>query len=219
MTNAPVMDGLAATLPLVSIEAEEPSWTPPNAPDTLTGALLDDLGDTWTSVLRQLGSGLALSVPFGVALGMRDGGVGLLRHGAGVPLGFSVVALLATPALFIGLLHAGVSADPQRIARALSRSAGAAGLVLAGLSPLAALVAVTGETVVFAAVFGWFGLLLAGVLGLRQLARDISALLGAEPAQRRLPGWCVAGGFGLLSALLAVRVWASAMPLLTGGVP
>ena len=94
--------------------APAPVWDPPDVPGTVTGALLDPGDASWPAVLRRFGAALALSAAFGIALGMRKGGVALLWHGGGVPLGFVVVALLVAPAFFIGLLHVGVRVEVRR---------------------------------------------------------------------------------------------------------
>ena len=78
---------------------------------------------------------------------------------------------------------------------------------------------VSSETAPWASAFGWLGLALGGALGLRRLARDVSSLLAAETASRRLRAQGAALAFGLVSALLAARVWASVLPVLGGGAP
>jgi hypothetical protein len=174
---------------------------------------------SWGALLRRLGAALALSAVFGIALGLRRGGLALPLHGVGVPLGFAVVALIVAPAFFIGLLHTGLRVSAQQVGDALSRAAATSGLVLAALAPLAALVVVTSETAVWAATFAWLGLTLAGALGLRQLARDVARLLADEPLARWFWVWCATSCFALVSALLSMRVWASALPVLGGGAP
>ena len=200
-------------------EDTAPPWAPPDVPGTATGALLDEGEASWGAVLRRLGAALALSSAFGIALGMRKGGVALLWHGGGVPLGFVVVALLVAPAFFIGLLHLGVRVEARQVADALSRAVATSGLTLAGISPLAALVVVSGEDAVTAAAFGWLGLALGGALGLRQLAVDLAPMLAGEAWPRRVQARCAAFAFGLVSALLAARVWVSVLPVLGGGAP
>jgi hypothetical protein len=44
--------------------------------------------------LSRLGSGLGLAAVYGLALGVRTGGVDLVRHALGAPLGIMVVALV-----------------------------------------------------------------------------------------------------------------------------
>jgi hypothetical protein len=194
-------------------------WSPPDVPGTLTGALLDAGEASWPMLLRRLGAALALSAAFGVALGTRAGGLSLLRHGAGVPLGLAVVSAIVAPAFFIGLLHLGVRAEARQVAEALSRAAATSGLVLSGVAPLAALVVVSGEDAGTAAACGWLGLALGGALGLRQLAGDFDALIAAEAPPRRRSARGAALVFALVSTLLAARVWASALPVLAGGAP
>jgi hypothetical protein len=227
MDGTVAMDALPAEEPALTgppqarqKEDTSPPWAPPDVPGTTVGALLDRGEETsWAALFQRLGAALALSAAFGIALGMRAGGLGLPRHGAGVPLGLAVVALIVAPAFLIGLLHIGLRISAQKVADALSRAAAASGLMLAALAPLAALVVVTSETGIWAAAFGWLGLSLAGALGLRQLARDLAPLLAAEPAGRRFQAWSAATCFGLVSALLAARVWAAALPVLEGGAP
>jgi len=215
------MDGTVALNALedpVESPAPVPVWDPPDVPGTVTGALLDQGDASWPALVRRLGAALALSSAFGIALGMRRGGIALLWHGAGVPLGFAVVAVLVAPAFFIGLLHVGVRVEVRQVADALSRAAATSGLVLAGLSPLAALVVVSSEDAVTAAAFGWLGLALGGALGFRQLNGDLARMLASEAWARRIRARLMALGFALVSALLAARVWGAALRVL-GGAP
>jgi hypothetical protein len=199
-------------------DAIEAAWEPPVAEGTAVGALLDRRASlAWSAVAGRLGAALALAATFGVALGLRDGGLALARHGLGVPLGLVAVAALVAPALPIALLHAGLRVEALPLADALARAAATAGLLLAGLAPLAALLAVTCEGSLSVAAFAWLALGIAGAFGLRGLARELDALFADEPGPRRSAARLSAVGFAAVGALLAARVWAVALPVLAGG--
>jgi hypothetical protein len=213
-----VMEGPAHAAVGGAGPADGGAWTPPLAAGTAAGALLDRRGAlAWSAVAGRLGAALGLAATFGIAIGLRRGGLDLVRHGLGVPLGLVTVAALAAPALPIALLHAGVRVEALPLADALSRAAATAGLLLAGMAPLAALLAVTCEASPSVAAFAWLALAVAGVFGLRGLARELDGLFAHEAAPRRSAARLSAFGFAAVGALLAARVWSLALPLLAGG--
>jgi hypothetical protein len=171
----------------------------------------------WRGEASRLVIGLALASLYGVALGARHGSLAMVVQAVGVPLGFVAVALLAAPAFYILLAHAGHPIGPLGLAAAVSQATATAGLMLAGLAPGAALITVSVEADATAAVYGMLGLVVGGGLGLRCLCRQLGAELQQTAPGQRLAGWMVTVGFACFAALLAMRVWWLAVPSLGGG--
>lgn len=149
---------------------------------------------------------------FGAALGARGGGSAIGLHAAMAPVvvlgGFVVGAL----PLYVLLALADAPVELGGLARALSRGAVATSLILAGLSPLVLLFAVSGETWVAGAVLGWMSLVFALVTGLGAVRRDLA--VGA-------PGAGVGAAvivFAAFAVTLAMRLaWVSLPALGRGG--
>ncbi len=177
----------------------------------LAATLLASDGAGWRSLARRVGAALALGWVYGAAIGARYGVDSMIVHGLGVAAGMLAVLLFAAPSFFILLAHAGHQADLQGMLEAVSRAIATTGLVLCGLAPTAALLTVSTEGGVAAALFGALGLLAAGALGLRALHRALGTNTGG--AAIRFLGVAFLG----FAALLAARVWWLALPMLGRG--
>jgi hypothetical protein len=187
-----------------------PTW----AQDLLYGAT--EKG--WSQEGRRLLLGVGLSVLFGAAIGLRDGGAAILVHALGVPAGIAAVSGLAVPALAIVLALANAPIDALGLARATTRAASHAGLVLGGLAPAAALFAVSVEDAITVTVMGFGVLLLAGALAVRAFVRELGApIAGADEHAKRLIAVALPA-FALFASALALRVWWIALPILTRGL-
>jgi len=166
--------------------------------------------------LSRLASGLGLSAVYGLALGAREGGLSLLRHGLGAPLGLLVVAGVAAPSLFVRLSLLDAPVRASNMLAAVSRATFAAGIVLAGLSPAMAMLVVSIESPRAAAWMSELGLGLAGSIGLFGLLTELhEALVGASLSLRSRV-FVSAFVFALLSCALAARTWGAWLPLLGG---
>jgi hypothetical protein len=161
---------------------------------------------------RRFAAGLAFSSLFGLALGLRFGVVSMAAHAAGVPVAFLVVALLATPAFFVGLLHGGFEIDARVLASAIARGAATSGLVLAGLSPAVALYSLSAEDATSVALLAAVGLALAGLLGQRATFRSLPEVAGLRGARFLL----FRAAFGSFAAVLAARIWWLVLPVFGG---
>jgi hypothetical protein len=161
---------------------------------------------------RRFAAGLAFSSLFGLALGLRFGVVSMAAHAAGVPVAFLVVALLATPAFFVGLLHGGFEIDARVLASAIARGAATAGLVLAGLSPAVALYSLSAEEATSVALLAAVGLALAGLLGQRATFRSLPEVAGLRGVRFLL----FRAAFGSFAAVLAARIWWLVLPVFGG---
>src|SRR5580658_3050606 len=136
----------------------------PTLPRSFASALLEsNAASTWVDEARRLGVAASLAAVLGVALGLRKGGLALASGAAGAPLGILAVSALAAPALAILLALANAPIDAKDLARATTRAAAKAGLLLAGLAPLAALFVVTVEDAITVTCVGFGVLSLAGV--------------------------------------------------------
>jgi hypothetical protein len=161
---------------------------------------------------RRFAAGLALSSLFGLALGLRFGALSMAAHAAGVPVAFLAVALLATPAFFVGMLHGGFDIDARVLASSMARGSATAGMVLAGLSPAIALFALSAEESTSLGLLAAVGLALAGVLGQRSMFRSLPEAAGLHGARFLL--FRIA--FGSFAAVLAARIWWLVLPVFVG---
>jgi hypothetical protein len=168
--------------------------------------------------LARLGSGLGLATAYGLALGARGGGLELLRHAVGAPLGLLVVAGITAPALFVRLALLDAPLRPSRMLAAVAHGCFNAGLVLAGLAPAAAMLVVSIESKAAAAWMSDLGLGLGGGIGLFSLCAALRTSLAEGSWQLRGRAFFSVAVFVVLSCLLAARVWGAWLPLL-GGQP
>jgi hypothetical protein len=180
--------------------------------EVLTRALLEPEPADLVRDARRFAAGLALASLFGAALGLRFGPVSMAAHAVGVPLAILVVAVLGTPAFFVGVLHGGYEVDARTLASSIARGAATAGLVLAGLSPAIALYSMSAEEAQSVGALAALGLAVAGFLGQRATFRSLpeeAALGGARFLLFRIL-------FSAFAALLAARVWWLVLPILGG---
>jgi hypothetical protein len=167
--------------------------------------------------LSRLASGLGLAAVYGLALGARGGGVQLLRHALGAPIGLLVVAGVAAPSLFVRLALMDAPLRPAQMVGAVAQSTFAAGLVLAGLAPAAAMLVVSIESAQAAAWMSGLGLWLAGGIGLVNLFSALNAGLAGASLTMRSRALVSIAVFAVLACALSARAWGAWLPLLGGG--
>ena len=182
----------------------------PEAPTTPTA--------TWQvgQDLSRLASGLGLAAVYGLALGARGGGVQLLRHALGAPLGLLVVAGVAAPSLFVRLALMNAPLRPAQMVGAVAQGTFAAGLVLAGLAPAAAMLVVSIESPQAAAWMSGLGLWLAGGIGLANLFSALNAGLAGASLSLRSKAMLSIAVFAVLACALSARAWGAWLPVLGG---
>ncbi len=180
-----------------------------------TAALLD-VRVASRGLLSRAAAGAGLAAIYGVALGARDGGLAMLVHALGVPAAILAVCVLGVPALYIVLGFFDAPLSPAKALGAAVRGCASAGLVLAGLAPLAALYVVGSETAQGAATAGALGLALGGALGLRHLVSTLRDALAQADSATRLMAGIAQIAFSVFAVVLAWRVWAALLPLLGG---
>lgn len=167
--------------------------------------------------LTRLSAGLALSAVFGLALGARGGGLELLRHALGAPLGLVVVSCVTAPSLFVRLSLLDAPLRATQMLSAVARATFGAGTVLAGLAPAMAMLVVSVESPAAAAWMSGFGLALAGGIGLWTLFADLHRLVAGVPLVLQSRIFCSVAVFAVLACALAARAWYAWLPLLGGG--
>ena len=190
---------------------------------TLVSAPQPSLGARLTSAetqgasqeLARLGAGLGLAALYGLALGARSGGIGLVQHALIASAGLAAVGVLGIPALFVLLALVDAPVSPSSLLSVAARSLASAGFVLSGLAPSAALLAVTIESPDAAAFVTRAGLTLAGGIGLFQLTSSVRAMFKELSPEQRLKCNALLFGFSLFAIMLAARVWYS-LPILKG---
>jgi len=200
----------AAAPPQGTSHEEEPrvraSWA---------GELLRTDGDA-RALARRAAAGVGLAALYGVALGARHGAAAMLVHALGVPAALLAVTAVGLPALYIllGLFDAPLS--PRKATGAAVVGIASAGIVLAGLAPLAALYVVTSASDGAAATAGTLGLLLGGLLGLRHLMTTLRDGLAEADSATRALALAAQVGFGIFALVLGWRVWSATLPLIGG---
>jgi hypothetical protein len=180
-----------------------------------TSELLDARGD-WRSLARRALVGAVLASLYGLALGARDGRLALLSHAVGVPAALLAVCILGVPSLYIVLALFDAPLSPNKAFAAAARGCASAGLVLAGLAPLAALYVVGSESDGAASLAGSLGLALGGALGLRHVMSTLREALAEADSATRLMATVAQLAFGVFAVVLACRVWAALLPLVGG---
>lgn len=184
----------------------------PNEPEQLVPSLTEPLGRE----LSRLASGLALASVYGLALGARAGGLQLLRHAWGAPLGLMVVAGVAAPALFVRLALLNAPLRPAQMVAAVAQGTFTSGLVLAGLAPAAAMLVVSIESTQAAAWMSGLGLWLAGSIGLFNLLAGLKDSLSGAGLNLRARAFISIAIFAVLACALSARAWGAWLPLLGG---
>lgn len=179
-------------------------------------ALVEGLSASVSNELSRLASGLLLSGVFGLSLGARAGGYGLLRHAIGAPIGLLVVAGVAAPALFVRLSLMDAPLRAEHVLKAIAGATFASGLVLAGLSPAMAMLVVSIESAGAAAWIGGLGLALSGGIGLVSLFAELNRSLAAASALTKSRVFMTLVMFTTLAAALAARAWCAWLPMLGG---
>lgn len=168
--------------------------------------------------MRRLAVGVALASTFGIAIGIRAGGPAIAVHAVGVVAGIVAVCGLAVPALAIVLALANASVEAADLGRATARSAAAAGLLLAGLAPGAALFAVTVEDAITVTLVGIGGLALAGAFALRTFVRELAPRIATSDVRGRRLASIAVPTFLVFAAILSARIWWITLPIIRGGL-
>jgi hypothetical protein len=185
-------------------------------PPTWAQRWLGNVGPaSWAAEGCRLLLAIALASLFGVALGLRSGGLSIALAALGAPAGIAAVAAVAVPAFAIVLSLANAPVEIMDLARATSRASIRAGLFLAGLAPGVALLVVTVEEAVTVTVAGFGALALAGGIAASSFASDLQPRLAGAPRATRVLMSVAMPAFLLFAAVLAARVWWLALPMLT----
>lgn len=195
-----------------------PSVPPPVAiPPSWTADLLaEDAAPALRREATRFAVGLGLAAVYGLAIGARTGGFSLVRHAIGVPTALLAAFGVGVPALYIFLALVDAPVAPGAMAAAATRATASAGLVLAGLAPAAALFVVTSERPGAAALAASVGLALGGAFGLGNVVSDLRKAIADARVTTRFTSDLAFGAFGLFAIVVALRVWASLLPVLGG---
>jgi len=165
--------------------------------------------------LGRVAAGLGFAAVYGLALGVRGGGASLLQHAFGAAFGLAAVGVLAVPSLFVLLALVDAPVSPSAILSVSARALASTGIVLAGLAPSAALLAVTIESPSAAAFIAGTGFALAGGIGLLGFVSFARELLRDVPPALRAKCSVLLCAFAVFSIALAARIW-QALPVLKG---
>lgn len=200
------------TLPSPADTGSQPPEPPPPRP--LLALLREDPSGPPLADAARFAGGLGLAAVLGAAVGLRGGAAATLRHALGAPAALLAVTAFAVPSLWVMLSLASVDVSPRRLLRAVASAAARAGLVMAGLAPAAALFCVSSRSGAAAALGAGACLVLGAGLGLRSLILELHASAAELPEPRQSVATLALAVFGLLSVVLAARVWLAALPVL-----
>jgi hypothetical protein len=195
----------------------EPAHSVPEQPKNRDSLALE-LGSP-IFLVERAAIGLALSLLFGLALGMHRGGLALLTHALAIPGGLLLTTCVSIPSLYIMLSMLGAPLRLELLLAAVSTAIHYAGRVLAGLSPIAALLVVTIREPIALALVAKCGLELAGVLSLYRLVaavRQANAASGSIPVAAQTKYGLVLCGFVVLALNLAQMAFSTLLPVLRG---
>lgn len=210
------MNAPTATAP--DIPLPTPARPPPKEehPTTWTERWLgQSTTPTWAGEARRLLLAAGLASIFGLALGLRHGGASLVLGALGAPAGIVAVAAVAVPAFAIVLALANAPLEGMALLHATSRAAMRAGLFLAGLAPAVAMLVVTVEEAITVDVMGFGGLLLGGAIAGQAFVAELKPALDGAPRLTRAILSIALPAFLVFAAVLAIRVWWLALPMLT----
>jgi hypothetical protein len=197
------------------VEPPPPEPDPPPPATQTERWLAADAAPTWAGQGMRLLVASGFASAFGVALGLRHGGLSILQGALGAPAGILAVTAVAVPAFAIVLALANAPLQAMQLAQATTRAAMRAGIFLAGVAPAAALLVVTVEESLTVDIFGFGGLVFAGWIAARSFSTDLRPARKAAPAVTRALLAFALPGFLLFAAVLAARVWWLALPMLT----
>lgn len=175
-------------------------------------ATLDDVQVSTSRLAFGMG-GFAL---VGACLGLRTDLTASLILAAALPAIWIGVALLTTPALYIGAAFMGVNPDPRRTMAALKRGLADAGIVLAGLTPALLFLTATTTNRVLSMLIGLAVLAMGAMLAQGIVYPRLFPRQAGEPAYIRFRtrglwlAWSLVGlGIG---AYLVFRSFSLAFP-------
>jgi hypothetical protein len=170
----------------------------------------------WKPLATRVGAAVALSGAYGLALGLRAGGLTLVENAVGVPLAAVAVMALGLPALLIVLTLFGTPVRAARLVDAAVRGFVASSIVLAGLAPAVGLYVATSVDDVGAGVPGVIGLLLGGAVGLRAFFTAFGRELRGASTPAKVLAVAAGVGFAIFAVVLSVRVWGSVIAFSSG---
>ncbi|HEY6460029.1 MAG TPA: hypothetical protein VIY73_07745 [Polyangiaceae bacterium] len=209
------MNAPTATSPELPAQSPLETEAPTHAKTRAERWLGPDAAPTWAGEATRLLLGVGLSAAFGVALGLRHGGLSIFQSALGVPAGIAAVAAVAIPAFAIVLALANAPLAGMHLSQATARGVVRAGLFLAGVAPAAALLVVTVEDALTVDVLGFGALAFAGWIAASSFARDLRPSLARAPAATRAALTVALPAFLLFASVLAIRVWWLALPVLS----
>lgn len=164
---------------------------------------------------RRAGLGLAMTIPFALACGLRTESplASAVVAGLGLPVGLALIALVGVAASTLGISLASAPLAPAAAASIASRGLFRAGLLLAGLSPVTALW-VAGGRLVESALASTCVLLLAGATGIGSIALGLVRATATPRGEWRLGALGVALLFAGFALVVGLRLWLHAAPAL-----
>ncbi len=177
-----------------------------------------DGDEGWRASTRRAGVGLAMMLPFALAVGLRT------RHdltealvtGISFPVALSLVSLVGVAASTLGVTLVSAPLRPEEGADIASRALFRTGVLLFGLAPVTALW-VAGGRWVEGALASTLAVAVAGITGIGSVCAGLVRGTCDEEGRMRLGALGVAISFGGFALLLGARTWLGACAVLLGG--
>lgn len=192
---------LAATAAEPRVAAETSAWL-----TRLTG------DDGPASSARRAGVGLALTLPFAIAAGLRTDAPPseAIVSALGIPVGLALIALVGVSASTLGISLASAPLEPAHAIAVASRGLFRVGVLLAGLAPITALWVAGGRPLeaLFATTFV---LAVAGASGIGTIARGLVAATATPEGELRAGALIVALLFSMFALVVGCRLWLGSM--------
>jgi len=169
-----------------------------------------DRDDELVSSARRAGTGLALTLPFALAAGMRANELDeAILSGLSLPVGLAMIALVGVSASTLGISMASAPIAPAQAAAIASRGLFRAGVLLAGLAPVTALW-VAGARPLEGLFASSVAVGVAGTWGIATIARGLVVATAEANGNWRGGALMVAVLFVLFAIVVGFRLWLAA---------
>lgn len=209
-TPAPVPTA-APTPPREAAAASSAASEPP-IPTEVSAWLARTLADdTLASSARRAGLGLALTLPFAVAAGLRAPSLSTAAVASlSLPIGLAMIALVGVAASSLGVSMTSAPLAPTEAAAIASRGLFRVGVLLVGLAPVTALW-VAGGRPLEGLLAATLAVGISGAAGIGAIVRGLVVATSEPDGTWRVGAVVVALLFGLFALVVGLRVWLGAL--------
>lgn len=167
--------------------------------------------DTLASSARRAGLGLALTLPFAVAAGLRAPSLSTAAVASlSLPIGLAMIALVGVAASSLGVSMTSAPLAPTEAVAIASRGLFRVGVLLVGLAPVTALW-VAGGRPLEGLLAATLAVGISGAAGIGAIVRGLVVTTSEPDGTWRVGAVVVALLFGLFALVVGLRVWLGAL--------